>query len=33
MEADGTWTKVPLGKGVNAQERFQELATDRARGG
>ena len=27
---EGTWTKVPTEVGLNAQERFQELATERA---
>jgi polyphosphate kinase len=30
---DGRWTKVPTALGLNAQQRFQELAVDRARSG
>ncbi len=28
---DGAWSKVPTERGVNAQERFQEMAVERAR--
>jgi len=28
---DGAWTKVPTERGVNAQQRFQEMAVERAR--
>jgi polyphosphate kinase len=28
---DGRWTKVPTERGVNAQQRFQEMAVERAR--
>ncbi len=28
---DGTWHKVPTGKGVNAQNRLQEIALQRSR--
>jgi polyphosphate kinase len=28
---DGVWTKVPTERGVNAQQRFQETAVERAR--
>jgi polyphosphate kinase len=30
---DGTWTKVPTERGLNAQQRLQELAVERARPG
>ena len=33
MEPDLSWSKVPTVAGVNAQERFQELALERSRGG
>jgi polyphosphate kinase len=28
---DGAWSKVPTERGVNAQQRFQEMAVERAR--
>ncbi len=31
LQPDGTWQKVPTEVGLNAQERFQELALERAR--
>jgi len=31
MKPDSTWARVPVLKGVNAQQRFQELALARAR--
>jgi polyphosphate kinase len=33
LGADGTWTKVPTERGLNAQHRLQELAVERARPG
>ncbi|GAC1368905.1 MAG: RNA degradosome polyphosphate kinase [Actinomycetota bacterium] len=32
LQPDGSWTKVPTQVGVNAQQRFQQLAIARARG-
>jgi polyphosphate kinase len=32
LDADGSWTKVPTERGVNAQDRFQELAVASADG-
>jgi polyphosphate kinase len=31
LGTDGGWTKVPTERGVNAQQRFQEMAVERAR--
>jgi polyphosphate kinase len=31
LERDGVWTKVPTERGVNAQQRLQETAVERAR--
>jgi polyphosphate kinase len=32
LAADGTWTKVPTERGVNTQQRLQELAAERTLG-